>query len=131
MKLRPHHLLCTQGYSGKGYSKDFVKNMDIITDEIRNNKNSKINLIFSTDDICKSCPEKLGTDLCSSNEKVKTIDKKVVNYFNLEEKEYNYKKIVKYIKDNMTEEIMDDICSTCQWYHMSKCKEVMCSEGSL
>ena len=22
--LRPHHLLCTQGYSGKGYDNDFV-----------------------------------------------------------------------------------------------------------
>lgn len=128
MKLRPHHLLCTQGYSGKGYSKDFVKNMDIITDEIRNNKNSKINLIFSTDDICKSCPEKLGTDLCSSNEKVKTIDKKVVKYFNLEEKEYNYNNIVNYIKENMTEDIMDDICKSCEWYSISKCKKVMCNK---
>ncbi|MDD7224175.1 MAG: DUF1284 domain-containing protein, partial [Lachnospiraceae bacterium] len=30
--LRPHHLLCTQGYSGKGYSDDFVENMDKIVD---------------------------------------------------------------------------------------------------
>lgn len=131
MKLRPHHLMCTQGYSGKGYSKDFVENMNNITDILRNNKDVKINLVFFTDDICISCPEKLEEDLCSSNNKIKSIDEKVVRYFNLEEKEYNYKKIVKYIKDNMTEEIMDDICSTCQWYHMSKCKEVMCSDRSL
>ena len=131
MKLRPHHLMCTQGYSGKGYSEDFVENMNNITDILRNNKDVKINLVFFTDDICKSCPEKLEEDLCSSNNKVKSIDEKVVKYFNLEEKEYNYKKIVKYIKDNMTEEIMDDICSTCQWYNMSKCKEVMCSDRSL
>ena len=25
--LRPHHLLCTQGYSGKGYDENFVAHM--------------------------------------------------------------------------------------------------------
>ena len=28
IKLRPHHLLCTQGYSGKGYSEEFVEHMN-------------------------------------------------------------------------------------------------------
>lgn len=36
IKLRPHHLLCTQGYSGNGYSDNFVKNMDYITEMLRN-----------------------------------------------------------------------------------------------
>ena len=26
--LRPHHLLCTQGYSGHGYSEAFVEHMN-------------------------------------------------------------------------------------------------------
>ncbi len=28
MILRPHHLLCTQSYEGRGYSAEFIKNMD-------------------------------------------------------------------------------------------------------
>lgn len=64
-KLRPHHLLCTQGYSGKGYSEDFVENMDIVVEDIN------------------------------------------------------------YIKENITEEIMDDICGSCEWYSISHCKKRM------
>ena len=36
IKLRPHHLLCTQGYSGKGYSREFVENMTEIVKSIKN-----------------------------------------------------------------------------------------------
>ena len=33
--LRPHHLLCTQGYSGKGYDNDFVAHMtDVVHQQI-------------------------------------------------------------------------------------------------
>ena len=36
IKLRPHHLLCTQGYSGKVYSREFVENMTEIVKSIKN-----------------------------------------------------------------------------------------------
>ena len=55
IKLRPHHLLCTQGYSGKGYSKEFVENMTEIVKLIKNEK-VQVQLIFSEDDICSKCP---------------------------------------------------------------------------
>lgn len=123
MRLRPHHLLCTQGYSGKGYNDEFIKNMDDITNIIRKNKNTIINLIFSTDDICKCCPNMISEDLCITNEKVKSIDNKIIKYFSLEEKEYIYNEIVDFIKNNITEEIMDDICCECEWYPISSCKK--------
>ena len=53
IKLRPHHLLCTQGYSGKGYSREFVENMTEIVKSIKNEK-VQVQLIFSEDDICSS-----------------------------------------------------------------------------
>ena len=46
IKLRPHHLLCTQGYSGKGYSREFVENMTEIVKSIKNEK-VQVQLIFS------------------------------------------------------------------------------------
>lgn len=129
MKLRPHHLMCTQGYSGKGYDKAFIENMDIVTNELRNNKDCVVEIVFSTDDICKSCPNMIDVNLCETNEKVNNIDKKVIQYFKLEEKEYKYNDIVNYIKDNITEDIMDDICEKCNWYTMSKCKEKICNKA--
>lgn len=126
MKLRPHHLMCTQSYRGKGYDENFVKAMDIITDELRNNKDCLINIVFSTDDICIACPNMIDINLCKTNEKVNNIDKKVIKYFKLEEKEYRYKDLVEYIKNNITIDIINDICSECEWYNISECKDIIC-----
>ena len=111
--LRPHHLLCTQGYSGKGYSDDFVENMDKIVDYLRNNEDAKIMLKFGDDDLCSRCPNMDDKKLCRTEEKVRRFDEKTVKYFNLREKEYNYRQITEYIDENMSEEMLKDICDGC------------------
>ena len=63
MRLRPHHLLCTQGYSGKGYSPEFVKNMDAVVRRLRTEQKTPIELVFSTDDLCSCCPDMLACDI--------------------------------------------------------------------
>jgi len=123
MKLRPHHLLCTQGYAGKGYSDEFVENMTAITNLLRSGEDVEVELVFSTDDICAKCPLMLGENLCEDNKKVNRLDKKVVEYFGLEEKNYIYQDIVRKINAKMTEQMMDDICSECSWYTVSACKK--------
>lgn len=122
MKLRPHHLLCTQGYSGRGYNEDFVENMTAITTYLRSNDNAVVEIVFTTDDICSKCPRMIDDDLCDSNEKVKRFDIKVVSYFGIEEKCYVYQDIIREINDKMTSEMMDDICSNCEWYPVSACR---------
>jgi hypothetical protein len=123
MKLRPHHLLCTQGFSGRGYSVEFIKNMTAITDRLRCERNTSVEIVFSTDDICDECPKMRGNDLCEENIKVKNIDKKVVDYFGIEEKDYIYQNIIQEINSKMTPTIMDDICGVCSWYSVSACKK--------
>ena len=126
MKLRPHHLLCTQGYSGKGYNNDFVKNMTAITTRLRNETNTVINIVFSTDDICNKCPSMLGVNLCKDNDEIRQRDKKIADCFDIEEKEYIYQKLIADIDSKITEEIMDDFCSDCSWYPVSACKRNVC-----
>lgn len=123
IKLRPHHLLCTQGYSGKGYSEEFVENMNQITRELRSGRPVKIQLVFFTDDLCTCCPHKLDEDVCDTNEKVKRFDRKMIEYFHLEEKEYIYQEIVEKIRREITPEILADICDGCGWYPVSDCRE--------
>lgn len=125
MKLRPHHLLCTQGYSGKGYNDDFVANMTAITNCLRGEKAAAVDIVFSTDDICAKCPLMLGIDCCKDNDKVKNFDQKVIEYFCLEEKSYIYKDIILEINTKITEEMMDVICSDCSWYPISACKRTI------
>jgi len=122
IKLRPHHLLCTQGYAGMGYSEDFAGNMTAITTHLRSDDEAVIEVVFTTDDICAKCPRMVDVDLCESNAKVKRLDEKVVAYFGVEEKSYTYQNIIGEINAKMTSEMMDDICSECEWYSSSDCK---------
>lgn len=123
MRLRPHHLLCTQGYSGKGYSDDFVQNMTALTNRLRSENSTTIDIVFSTDDICEKCPNMTGVDLCKDNYKVKRFDNKMIEYFGLEEKSYIYQDIVDEIDSKMTESMLEDICFGCNWYPVSACRE--------
>lgn len=130
IKLRSHHLLCTQGYSGKGYSDTFVENMNQVVAQLRSGEPVEIELVFTTDDLCTSCPNCQGIDLCSTNEKVKRFDCKMVEYFQLEERTYIYQELVEQIRNHMTPEMLKDICSECEWYPISACRRNILGEQS-
>lgn len=129
MKLRPHHLLCTQGYSGKGYSSEFVKSMNKVVSQLRGKEPVEIEIVFGTDDLCKACPHKVRENYCETQDKVDYFDSKVVEYFRLQEGKYIYQDLIKYIDSHMTETMMDDICSICSWYPISSCKKNVCSKN--
>jgi|GEM_PF-33188 len=122
IKLRPHHLLCLQGFSGKGYSDDFIENMTAIK-EVLSDKNSIINLVFSNDDICFKCPHLLTNNLCATGSGVKIKDDKIIKYFSLVQKQYNYHELITQIKEKITPSIMADICNECTWYDNSHCRK--------
>ena len=124
--LRPHHLLCTQGYSGKGYDNDFVAHMTDVVHQLRDVPGTTIHLTFSTDTLCSCCPNKLGTDLCDTQEKVKRYDAKTVEYFGLEEKDYVYQDLIREIDAKATPEILADICRDCCWFPISACCKNIC-----
>lgn len=119
--LRPHHLLCTQSYEGRGYSPQFVENMDAVTAILRKPTPTRICLKRDTDSLCEKCPNKLGENQCRGQDHVKKIDEKVLQYFHLEEKEYEYQSLIGKIREEMKEEILEDICGECSWYQNDGC----------
>ena len=123
MVMRPHHLLCTQGYSGKGYSGEFVRNMTFWVNKLRNEENFRVRITFSTDNLCTCCPKKQGEGLCADDAKVLSYDRKVIEYFHLEEKEYLYRDLIREIDEAMTPEMLSDICENCSWYPVSACRK--------
>ena len=126
MRLRPHHLLCTQSYSGKGYDESFVRNMNQITQKLRGSEPVPVEIVFSTDDLCAHCPNMLGENLCRDNDKVLHYDKMTARYFNIEEKTYIYQEITQKIREKMTPGLLEEICRGCEWYPVSACKRVLC-----
>ena len=91
----PHHLLCTQGYSGKGYSTEFVQNMSAIVHSLRNVPGTRIRLVFGSDSLCAHCPHHTADNLCEAQEKVSRFDRKTVEYFDLHEGEYVYQDLIR------------------------------------
>ncbi len=125
IKLRPHHLLCTQGYSGKGYNDNFVDNMSKIVGSLRSG--AMVEIIYSTDDICVDCPSKLSENLCVTDEKVNEYDRKVREYFGITKGVYPYIDLVNQINTKITPVMFDDICSGCEWYPISACRRIICA----
>lgn len=124
MILRPHHLLCTQSYEGKGYSKEFIDNMNKNIELLRYKKGFKVKIQSVLDDLCTSCPHNKG-QVCDTENMVKTMDEKVLKYFNLKEKIYVYKDVINLIQEKITKEILDDICGECEWYKYSMCQRII------
>lgn len=121
LKIRAHHLLCTENFVGEGYSDDFSKNMAKVIGQLK--ENLKVKLLADLDDICGPCPENLGTR-CENDDLVKSYDKKVLEVLNLSEGEiYSWDDIRKLACDIIfAKNRREEICGECQWNEL--CKEV-------
>lgn len=117
--LRPHHLLCTQTFLGKGYSEEFVENMTRITNILRTEKSQEIELMFSCDSLCACCPNKVIDNniiLCKSNDKVIEYDKNIADYFQLKQGKHNYHHLLSFIIDSMNPDLFKLFCQSCEWF---------------
>ena len=125
IRLRPHHLLCTQGYSGKGYSDAFVANMDRVTEKLRSDRNVQVEIVFSTDSLCAACPSKVCEGICQSDNKVLGFDEGVIHALALEEGVYSYQELIARLDEYLTggedDERLKEICGNCEWYANSAC----------
>lgn len=130
-KIRPHHLICMQAYIGKGYSDEFVENMDFIVDSLRKNSSQTIQIIDFNDDICSKCPNNIDGYKCSSNDKVLSIDKKVIKFLELETKEYSYNLLLEKLKTKFNEKEFKKICSCCEWYKNGICEAIFRGKGCI
>ena len=130
--LRPHHLLCTQGYSGKGYSDDFVTGMDHVTKRLRDNADAEVEITFSTDSICAACPSRKGEGICRDDEKVLFYDSCVREILDLKEECYSYQELIErldsYLMEGDGDERLRAICGNCRWYPVSACSENILSK---
>ena len=118
LNLRPHHLLCTRAFKGKGYSPVFVENMQHIINRLKTG--CDITLITGADAICDPCPERIGNH-CRSEAKVTGFDEAVLLQFGLERKTYTYTEIEEVLTARLTESVYECICRGCEWKQTGIC----------
>ena len=92
--LRPHHLLCTQGYSGHGYSKAYVAHMNEVTRQLRSDPDVLVQIVFGNDTLCGVCPHTSedadGTLRCDTDAKVRAFDERTAAFAGIHEGAVSY-----------------------------------------
>ena len=118
LNLRPHHLLCTRAFKGKGYSPAFVENMQRVINRLK--AGCDITLITGVDAICDLCPERIGNH-CRSEAKVTGFDEAVLSQLGLERKNYAYAEVDRILESRLTEPVYECICRGCEWKQTGIC----------
>lgn len=122
IQLRPHHALCSQFFTGHGYSKEFVENMTDILN-LLNTKNPKIKFVDCCDDICSSCPNNKNGN-CRDENKIREMDKGCLDEFNFNiDEELYWNDIKSKVMDKIdSQSSLPSICDNCQW--LSICRKI-------
>jgi len=125
IELRAHHLLCLQGYEGKGYSPEFVTEMSKLATMFAQAPDTTFTLINGADDICRNCPH-LVDEKCIHPNPPEPQDAKVIKYFDLViGEQYSYKAATDIIKQKINADIFMDICGTCDWNSATQCRSAL------
>ena len=125
MELRPHHLLCIQKFTGHGYSADFTAYMKSVVSELKDNPETRINIVKGCDNLCEICPNNVR-NVCTSPDKVSLMDSSVMNICNLTYGENaSWAELAGKAWTRILEtDEFNKICSSCQWFELCRRTEV-------
>jgi hypothetical protein len=84
IKLRGHHLICLNFFSGEGYNFEFIANLRKILEKAWSGE--EIEICSGADDICRQCPHLRGNkcyfDKNSDNE-IRKMDRRAIKLLRL------------------------------------------------
>ncbi|MGL4800205.1 MAG: DUF1284 domain-containing protein [Cellulosilyticaceae bacterium] len=123
LQLRPHHINCIFFYEGKGYSQEFVAQMNEMVAHLQMHPEQKIVLQKANDSLCLACPN-LKEEVCLSDERIKQLDDSTLEAYGLQEGNvYTFKLIKENIYKNYEPEVFEKICQQCEWYKQGVCSK--------
>lgn len=123
--IRPHHLICLQGYKGFNYNRPQKLNWGKITEKLKSDPETDIVIISGSDDLCVNCSSKIKSRSSICNEEnVKTLDQKVQDILGLTTgKTYKYGELLEILKEKIDYKIHKDFCSLCAWWKKGLCQD--------
>lgn len=118
--LRPHHILCLQGFQGHGYDSVFIKNLAAIHESVSKNPDQIVQISCGIDDICEPCPnhrEKICAKSEQAEKNIQAIDRIVLSLLDLP---YLYIDSVRNIFTHAnrvlkTKNSVKKVCGSCEW----------------
>lgn len=114
IRLRPHHLLCTRFFEGRGYSSDFTVHMAETIERLQ--AGAQVQLADGRDEICKSCPN-MQEGCCTTQEKVMRYDAGVLAQTGLAYGDtLDFQELYRLIGARIIQRgTMAEICGDCSW----------------
>ena len=121
MKLRPHHLLCIQKYTGNGYDDAFAAGMDALVRRLTARPDTAVTLTEGRDNVCAVCPHMAG-GRCDSEEKVNRLDKGVLEACGFSAGEtHSWSVLARTAREQVLEkDTFEKVCGCCEWFELCR-----------
>ncbi len=121
MRLRPHHALCIQKFTGHGYDERFTEHMTEICEKLGKHPETSVTVIQGCDEPCAACPNDLAGS-CSALEKVDSMDEGVLKALGIRYGDtLPWDKLAARARKNVFEtENFEKICGTCEWFGLCR-----------
>jgi hypothetical protein len=121
MKLRPHHLLCVQKYTGSGYDDAFAANMESLIRRLAACPDTAVTLTEGRDDLCAACPHMAG-GRCASEEKVNRLDRGVLEACGFSAGETrSWSALARTAGEQVLEtDMFEKVCGDCEWFDLCR-----------
>ena len=128
IRLRAHTLLCLQGFRGKGYSPEFVRNLSSIHGNLSENPETLVEVVDMPDAVCGACPhqEASGCTLNGplSEDEMRKQDRHVLALLDLHAgARVEWSEILNRIRASVTGSSLPSICGQCRWLPLGYCRE--------
>lgn len=125
MRIRAHNLLCIQGFVGKGYSPEFVANMERIVGALR--EDTPVTVADEPDALCRECPN-LAADGCAlhgpgTERGIRAQDRDVLRRLGLQAgATVVWGEILRRIRAHVSPDDLEAICGNCPWLPLGHCR---------
>ena len=121
MKLRPHHLLCVQKYTGSGYDDAFAAGMEALIRRLAACPGTAVTLVEGRDDLCAACPHMAGSR-CASEEKVNRLDRGVLEACGFSAGgTHSWSALARTAREQVLEkDTFEKVCGGCEWFELCR-----------
>ena len=125
MRLRPHHALCIQKFTGHGYDDRFTEHMTEICETLQKFCETKVNIIYDCDELCAVCPHNRAGK-CATLEKVEAMDAAVAEALGVEAGDaLPWRELAAKAREGVFEtDKFKKICGSCEWFDLCRTTKI-------
>lgn len=116
--FRPHHVLCTIGFEGRGYSPEFVSHYTKVKSALTSH--TPIQITKGLDTICGPCPNHNGR-LCNKEAFIETLDARHLQALDLTLTTYTWGALVDKVRTHISPNDLVSLCKGCAWLSFGLC----------